>query len=104
MVVLHASLADALFHGDAGEIGNFLAQASEAIEKRRFAGVRRSDDGHHVRARIFRKRGRRLGYRTSGAVVAIAHKVEAFPAGLDGRRMRCDAVSRRSATSEPSTR
>jgi hypothetical protein len=55
------------------------------------------------------QRSRRFSNRTSGAAVAIAHSVDAFPGGTftatsDARRMRCDAVSRRNATSEPSTR
>ena len=51
MVMLHLGLADALLHRDAREVGHFLAQAGEAIEERRLAGVGRSDDGDDVRAR-----------------------------------------------------
>ena len=98
--------ADALLDGDAGEVRDFLAQAGEAIEERRLAGVGRADDGDDVRARalvqleaalrqphIRRNRGNRSCDFTAP-----------FTSPLDGRRIRCDAVSRRSATSEPSTR
>ena len=94
---MHFGFADALFDGDAGEVGYFLAQAGEAIEERRFAGVRRADDGDDMRcARSFARR-RRFSNRTSGAAVAIAHSgsLPEAPSALDGRRMRCDAVSRR---------
>ncbi len=109
MVMRHACFADALFHRDAREVGHFLAQAGEAIEERRFARVGRADDGDDVRTRALLRRRRSFGNRTTGAAVAIAHSLEALPGGtfstgLDGRRMRCDAVSLRSATSEPSTR
>jgi len=100
LIARSAGLADALFDGDAGEVGYFLAQPGEAIEERRLAGVGRADDGDDVGARAFLQRSRSYCNSATIAIVAIAHK--AFP--FDGRRIRCDAVSLRSATSEPSTR
>ena len=96
---VHLGLADALFDGDTGEVRYLLAQAGEAIEERRLAGVGRADDGDHVRTRALVQWRRSYCNSTSVAVVAIAHA-----APLDGRKIKRDAVSRRSATSEPSTR
>ncbi len=96
--------ADPLLDGDAGEVRDFLAQTGEAIEQCRFTGVRRTDDGHHMRARCLREFWWRRRYGTASAIVAIAHGFRAFPAVLEGvRKIKRDAVSRRSATSDPST-
>ncbi len=111
VMVLHRSLvrhlgsAYALFHRNAGEVRDLLAQAGQAIKKRRLARIGRPNDGDDMRTQAF-VQGRRVrhcrGNRTAVATVAIAHILETFP--LDGRRISRDAVSRRSATSEPSTR
>ena len=55
VLMWHFGFTDALFYRDAGKVRHLLAQPSEAIEERRFAGVRRADDGHHVRPRTLRQ-------------------------------------------------
>jgi hypothetical protein len=71
--LVHFGFADALFDGDAREVRYFLAQAGEAIEERRLAGVGRADDGDDVRARAVMQWRRRYCNSTSVAIVAIAH-------------------------------
>ncbi len=107
---IHFGFAYAMFDGDAREVGDFLAQAGEAIEERRFARVGRADDGDDVRTRALvqlesalrQQRIRHSRGNRSWCNLRCAHSSDASP--LDGRRIKCDAVSRRSATSEPSTR
>ena len=79
--LIHLGAADALFHGDAGKIGNLLAQAGEAVKERGFAGIRRTDDRHYVRAPGL-LHARRSGNRAARATMAIAH-------GLGSRTFRC---------------
>ena len=45
LMALEFGLAHAVFDGDAREIGDLLAQAGEAVEEGRLAGVGRTDDG-----------------------------------------------------------
>ena len=100
--------AGVLLHGDAGEVGDLLAQAGEAIEQGGFAGVGRTDQRHrcapppgaaiplppHCCSRgncCNRSRNPRLRERFTGLDEVSA------------RTFRRLAVSRRSAISEPST-
>jgi hypothetical protein len=48
---LHSRFAYTLFHRYARKVRHFLTQAGESIEERRLTGVRRPDDGHHMRTR-----------------------------------------------------
>src|SRR5438445_804649 len=92
--VFELDAAGALLDGYAGEVGDFLVQAGEPVEERRFAGIGRADDGDDRVSGAFRRQCRCRRARRA-AVVAIAHFVV--------RNFRQAAVSRRSANSEPST-
>ena len=93
--------AEVLLDGDAGEVGDLLAQAGEAVEEGGLAGVGRADDGDDARRRCarggWRAREGREAFRSAHDALAVS-----FP--LAGRRWRQAAVSLRSATSVPSTR
>ena len=96
--------AGMLLDGDAGEIGDLLAQAGEAVEKRGLAGVGRADDS----APLLEHAGAR-GIPTTVAAPQPWQSPHSLmtsskPGGvLSSRTLRRRAVSRRSAISEPST-
>ena len=56
-----------LLHGDAGEVGHLLAQAGEAIEERRLAGVGRPDQRHGAYRRRTRAVARPPHYHNRGS-------------------------------------
>ena len=85
--------ADALLDGDAGVVGDFLAEAGEAIEEGGFAGVRRTDEGDRVDAA-------REPWAT-GEVNRLWGAAAAHFASYSRTRIAL-AVSRRRATSKPS--
>ncbi len=61
--------AHALLDGDAGVVGDFLAQAGELVEERGFAGVGRADENDGLqRAFARRRRGRLKGRRLAAGV------------------------------------
>src|SRR5579862_7449777 len=84
-----------LFHSDARIVRDLLAQPGQAIEERRFSGIRRPDKcdrpnlSRYARSRYDLDRGRRA---------AVAHR---DPSSDSRTEIHC-AVSRRRATSIPS--
>ncbi len=94
-----ANISQVMFDGHAGEVGDLLAEPSQAIEQRGFAGIRRSNDGN--RAEAFFGRGRfrdRRGRRDRGQCHCYCTERERART-----TMRLE-TSRRRATSMPSTR
>jgi hypothetical protein len=86
--LIHLGSANALFDGDPGEIRNLLTEARETVEERGFAGVRRTDYGHHVRAACL-LRVWRSGNRAACTTVAVAHGFGVSDEGFDtGFNMR----------------
>jgi len=57
VVMRVAQTPHALLDGDAGIVGYLLPDSGEAVEQRRFAGVRRTDDGDGASLAHSRTRG-----------------------------------------------
>ena len=100
----------ALLDGDAGVVGDFLAQARELVEECGFAGVGRADENHRFESALGRGAAgglkpashSRRSSRSLGQFGSFFGGVAAAVAPVQGRTRMAAAVSWRSAISMPS--
>ncbi len=100
-VAVEARAAAPLLDRHAGIVRDLLAEAREAVEERRLAGVRRPDEADEPGGAPERQRR----HRAAVAVVQGAHRLSPVARATDAAsRCMCLAVSPRRANSVPSTR
>src|SRR5437868_2463200 len=81
-ILIHLRPAHALFDSNAGEIRNLLPETRKPVEQRGFAGVRRADNSHHVRAACLLPLWRSCN-RAACTTVAVAHGLGGSDEGFE---------------------